>query len=246
MIKRTISLILACTMLCCMLCLGTGCMDSGSYENNLKKNGNDAITYISEKYDREFIPLSYDLSDYLSDQDEVECYTEGMEPENEHAYILITNEKGETQFSDNYFGFLVRPEIEESISKYLKEEFQEYKVYKENDVICLPDELDSHSTLEDLYIADPEYRTDLTIYIKHEPGNDYDDYDKRANRFIERLASTGHNYHVALFVLGNETFASMSRFEQDEFIAFTAKNKEPDNNKYYFENYYSIDGGRVE
>ena len=75
--KGTISLVLACTMLCCMLCLGTGC-----YENNLKKNGEDAIKYISEKYDREFIPLSYDLSGYLSEQDEIECYTQGMDPEN--------------------------------------------------------------------------------------------------------------------------------------------------------------------
>ncbi len=244
--KRTISLVLAFTMLCCMLFLGAGCMDFDSYNNNLKKNGNDAIKYISEKYDREFIPLSYDLSDYLSDQDEVECYTDGMDPENEHASVFLAKENEEMVFHDNYFGYIIRPEIEEEVSVLLKKEFQTFKVYKGDDLVWLSDELDADSTIDDLFLQEPEYRIEVSVFVKYDPQDDPGEYDIKVHRFEKALAAAGRNYRVALFVVGDEMYDKITRYEQDRFWTVYAKSAEPDNNNYYYEYHSYITEGEIE
>ena len=197
-----------------LLFLEVGCMDTNE---NYKSQGDDAIKYISEKYDRDFYPLSYDLADYLSDDDMVECYTDGMDPENEHVTIVISKEYGSISYHDNYFGFLIRDDMENYIGEFVEKEFTDYKTYVNINSDSFPDGLNVWSDLYDLYDTFNDYWMTATVFVKGNANISEEEYSERTNRIIQSLKESYHRYTFNLFVLDETYYNGMDRYSQDAF-----------------------------
>ena len=214
----------------CLL-MEVGCM-SGS--NGIRTNGDKAITYISEKYQMNFSPITYEMSDVLSETDIVHCCTEGMNEKNEHIEIYLNREDGETVYSDNYFGFHIRPEAEAYIGSMIGSEFSEYKVFRENDYLAFPDGLTTEHTLEDLYLIYPDYWMNVKVYLKADPDMTESEYAEKIQRIEQQLIDSGHRFTISICALGESAYNAIERFTQDDFWVFYAGNRQPDHETYYY------------
>lgn len=202
--------------------------------DELKTTGNKAIEFLNEKYQKTFLPVTYELSGYLSNTDVVNCYTENMDPKNEHVEIYLDNNGNSSTYYDNYFSFYIRPEAEAYIGNIIGTEFDEYKVFRGNEYSALPNELTCDSTLEDLYQVYPTYWMSLKVYVKADPSLSDVDYAKKMKHIENILLESGHRYTIYIFALGDEAYQNTERYTQDDFWAFYAKNKQPDYETYYY------------
>lgn len=209
--KRTIRILALLSAAILLITLGSGCT-SGIY----KKKGNGAIDYINKKYQREFTPLSYDLSDYLSDSDTVECYTEGMDPEKENVSIYVPKNMW-GKYHDNYFDFIVRDEVENHVSEMFKSRFGECKVYKSTNGQPLPDELKEGNTIDDLYKLEPNYEIRLQVFLKDSLSAE--EQREGAKEVIEELAKEDRINVIQVFAAPG--YDSITRYDSGDFSDLT-------------------------
>lgn len=221
--KKTIRILATVTTVVLLLFLGAGCM---KYEDIYKKKGNDAIEYISAKYQLEFKPVSYDISDYLSDGDVMACYTEGMDTENEHVSVFVPGAGDDGEFHDNYFDFIVRDEVENHISDMVERYFGECKVYKSISSYPLPDELKQGNTLDDLYKLEPNYEIWLQVFVK-DPG--YIPIEDQIKKIEKELAGEERIYVIQIYTVDKQTYDSLTRYSKKNLSESSSDNQSESN-----------------
>lgn len=213
------------------LLMEVGCMNGS---DGLRTTGDVAINFINEKYQMTFTPVTYEMSDVLSETDIVHCCADGMDEKNEHVEIYLSKEDGKTSFSDNYFGFHIRPEAEAYIGSIVGSEFSEYKVFRDNDYQAFPDELTTAHSLQDLYQVYPDYWMKVKVYVKADPTMSENEYAEKMLRIEQQLVNSGHRYTISICALGESAYNAIERFTQDDFWVFYAENRQPDNKTYYY------------
>ena len=171
---------------------------------------------------------------YKPNTTNTELPTDNINQEHESITVAIRKEDGKVTFKDDYFSYLVRPELETYISDMIKEEFQEIKIYAENQEHYLSNELTSESTLSDLYQIESSYIAEAKIYVKGNPEITKAEYERKMQNIRNKLLDSGHSYIIYLFVVSPEIYDSMGRYSQNDFWRFYAVNKEPDGNQYYY------------
>lgn len=205
-----------------------------------------ALAYINEKYGREFTPVFYENPDYLSTSRTIECITEGLDPENERVNLQIFyDDKGEPYFLDDYFGYIVRPEMEAYIGDMVASEFPEYKVFREGNNVP-KDGLGPNDTLEDVYRVKSTYRMTMKVYVNGDSTMSQAEYREKMERIEQKLLDSGHRYTMYIFAVSNEVYQSIDRYEQDDFWRFYAENDTPDGEKYYYVYNEMIKDGEVQ
>lgn len=208
-----------------------GCMNDS---DGMRTTGDKAINYINEKYQMNFTPVTYEMSNILSETDIVHCRTDEMDEKNEHIEIYLQREDGKTVYSDNYFGFHIRPEAEAYIGTMVGSEFSEYKVFRENHYQAFPNELTSKNTLEDLYRVYPDYWMNVKVYLKADPSMSEDEYAEKIQHIEQQLIDSGHRFTISICALGETAYNAIDRFTQDDFWVFYAGNRQPDHETYYY------------
>lgn len=240
--RKKFQILIYVVLLFCMI-TEVGCMYN---PDTMKNAGDKALEFITDKYQKEFTPITYEMSDYLSDTDTVHCYTEGMDPDNEHVEIYVSTEDGKTNYSDNYFSFYIRPEAEAYISSIVAKEFSEFKVYRNDEYEGFPNELTCDSSLDDLYALKPNYWMSVKIYINGDPSMSESEYKNKIQTIENDLISSGHRYNISIFALSDTAYQSIERYTQDDFWVFYSKNPQPDGEKYYYSYNSTIyDGGII-
>ena len=231
------------TLIIVLLFLEVGCMNTTDNNQILAEQ---ALAYICEKYDREFTPIFYENPDYLSSSKTIECITEGLDPEHERVDLqILYDDNGAPYFVDNYFGYLVRPEMEAYIGDIIATEFAEYKVFREGNNV--PKEgLEPNDTLEDVYKIKPTYRMTMKVYVNGDPNMTQEEYQAKAQRIEQILLESGHRYTMYIFAVSNEVYRSIDRYTQGEFWKFFAQNDSPDGEKYYYVYNKMIKDGEVQ
>ena len=213
-----------------MVCLG-GCSimtgDFGSSEGKrLKERGDAAIAYLEEKYGEEFTPITYGLSDYLSDVDVVECYPSWMDPEQEYVSIFLHSDG---TYGDNYYEYLKREEIEEYIKNFFCPAFgDEIKVYLSCSKSEMPAELNRDSTVEDFLQQKPEYTFVASVFVN---GNDTIpeiEFEQKMADIEENLYKTGRAYILNLYVVDPSAYERIARHETSSVTDIYKEKWEPD------------------
>lgn len=178
---------------------------------------NKAIKYLEEKYGDHFIGKEYEYSSFLSNTDIVYCYEESMNPEEENVLVYITQEDGEVVYSDNYFGYVVRPEVEEWISDIVKTEFDDVKIYLNRRDTTFPDTLTKENDLEDLYELQPKYLVNVCIYVKGDKDTPKEEYEEKTQALEKMFLETGKCFRISMYVTNDEVYEQMNRYSWDEF-----------------------------
>lgn len=225
MIRKVMGLIII-FVICFM---EVGCMYT---KEDYKKVMNDAVQYLTDKYGEEFILDSYEIGDILSDTDSIRCFTTDMDRENEYVEVVV-NPDSPRGFSDNYFGYLIRPEMEEQIRNVL--DVYDCKIYRENINYCLPDSLERNSTIEDLYQEMPDYWMTVNIFLPVDSSMTEYDYQQITERMENWMLASMHRYTVHLYVVSEDWYNRINRYSLEDFWVFYSKHHTPDWNNIFFE-----------
>lgn len=236
-IPKIITIIL---VLILLIVVEGGCMKTREGYQNISES---AINFLEEKYNREFTFCSYEGGDYLSKIDYIHCLTEGMDSEHERVTVTVKEEEGKTVFKDDYFSYMVRPELESYISNIISDEFPEVKVYVDNREDYLSNELTYKSTLDDLYRIESSYWADVKIYIKGDAQISTEEYAEKMQHIEDRLRESGHAYTIYMFAVSPEVYGSIGRYEQTDFWNYYATHRVPDGDQYYYSLQKNITGG---
>lgn len=215
-----------------------GCMPRT--EDYYKREMDKAIEYLEEKYGAHFIATGYERADYLSTTDTVFCYEENMNPEEEKVQVLIQRENGEVKYSDNYFGYIIRPEVEQWVSEIVKTEFEDVKVYMYNDLGVLPDTLTKECNLEDLYQLKPRYLISTYIYVEGDKNIPTKEYEKKTQALEKQFKQIGKSFWLRIYVIDKGVFEKIDRYSRDEFYDLFQKLPEVDG-----ENCFHIYGKQI-
>ena len=183
------------------------------YKNEIDK----AIEYLEEKYGDHFIGVGYENADLLSTTDTVYCYEENMNPDEEKVLVYINRANGEVKYSDNYFGYVVRPEVETWISDIVKTEFDDVKVYQSKDLGVYPDDLTKENNLGDLFELEPHYFIHTTIYVNGDKNMTKEEYEEKTKALEKLFMETGKFMGINIYVVNNEVYEQMNRYSWDEF-----------------------------
>jgi len=238
--KKKIVLIVS--LILCFVLASCGCLRV----NKEQKAGNKAIAYIEGKYGKTFTPLSYDFADYLSNEDMVECYTEGMDPDKEHVTIFIDNENGKVKYRDNYFGFLIRDEMEAYVNNIVTKEFPECKSFVAINIDSFPDELDYDNHLEDLYRVQKDYWMTVTVFIKADENIATEDYQEKTSHIVSELQDSKHRYTFAIYAVNQDYYDGLERYKQEDFWNQYFSNENRKEDIYIFEQHKTIiDGEQI-
>jgi hypothetical protein len=229
--RRTILTILLITALAAVLIMGGGCMEIpeiNTQTTDYNERADGALRYMRDKYGEEFRPVTYDLSEYLSKTDVVECYAPWMDPENEHVSVFVHFD-GPLKYGDDYFEYLKRDELEETVSSLLEPELgSKIKVYMGHTHSELPAELTGASTVEDLYEADPGYILWTDVYISDEDNMQPDDFAAKCKSFQDSLAASGRSYVIHMYLVAPFFYDDLSRFDRSSVSEAFNKEWKPD------------------
>ncbi len=212
---------------------------------NYQVMAEDAMKYIEEKYDKDFTMEGYELSDYLSTTDEVFCYTDEMDRDlKEYAHIFVIKEGG-VHFGDDYFGYLIRPQVEAYILELMESEFPDVKVLMGLEHKRIKDSLGKDSTLDDFFSEEDRYRITSHVYIKYDPSLSRNEYEEKLHRIMDRMTEKHQNWFFKFYTVNDEIFDGMERKTQSDFLDYTVKSWDPDGDKYYSDDTVRIDNGEI-
>lgn len=211
--------------------------------NEYESRSDAAVHFLEEKYNREFQFICYEAGDYLSKNDYVRCTTEGLDSEKEDVIVAVRQEGDTTIYEDNYFSYLIRPEMEDYIADMVHEDFSEIKVYVQNSDEFFSNELTGESSLDDMYRTDNDYRISVKVYIKGDSEMSQTEYQVKMQHIEDLLLASGHSYTIYIFALNPTVYETISRYEQTDFWKFYASNRFPDGEQYYYLYHNMITGG---
>lgn len=204
-----------------------------SEDKVMRLTGEQALNHLKNKYGVEFELCNSEYSTSLS-HESVYCTTYGLNGIKEQIEVCASMIDGRVKYSDNYFGYLVRTEVENYVSDIVRKEFSEFKLYRDNDYHMFSDKLNMNSTLSDLYAINPKYRANIKVYIHGDSVTLAKEYEEKIKRVVKELVATDRRFSIYLFVVEDTTYNSISRFEQSDFWEYYAKNSIPDGSVYYY------------
>lgn len=205
-------------------------------ERDVESIADGSLTYLSDKYKREFSPVIFEERGILDKGDELHVKTDGMDEDYEWVTVLaVPDEDGSVIYSDDYFGFLVRDELEAYLTDLFKDDSLQVKLYAETQGIPYADSLGADSGLEDLFNTEPERNISIHAFIKKEDGVSVQEYEDTLYRYKRALLDSGHNYIVYVFVVEPELYEDMERYGtvREEFWRYYANHDEPDMTRYF-------------
>ncbi len=213
-----------------------GCGVSGKDRQYFVVTAADAIKYMEDKYGEEFILEDRKPTDFLYEQSDLFCHTAEMDRDrNEHVQVFITEEEDGTHLSDNYFGYYIRPQVDEYIYDGISEEFPDVKVISGACKNRLPDELTKESTLEDFLETDGRYTVSAKIYIKKDPDMTNEEYEEGLRSFIDSFESYGKWWNLLFYVVSDEIYEMADRQTNDDLIHKYIKNgAKPDGVDFFY------------
>ena len=123
------------------------------------------LQHLSEKYNgQEFIISRTSLSYAFGGHPIWDCYPKGGDPETDEFFVEPEkNENGETIFRDNYFGILIREDIEAEVIETCAGMGLPMKVYSRG-INCTDNKFDGTKTYADLKQAIMEGEADSCVF----------------------------------------------------------------------------------
>lgn len=195
---------------------------------------NQAIEHLESKYGIKAKACISEESSMDSEFTNVVCIADSIDKDNEGIVVFAMKDNGDIILTDNYFGYLVRPEIEERITDIVQKEFEDCKVYAHIGTASYPGRLSYGNTLNDLYQTNPIYKMNLRIYAKEDSNKDWDIYQNKVNMINQAIINNGWNASVEYFVVNDTVFNNVERYKRDSIIDIIHENKMPDGEKCYF------------
>ncbi|AGF54065.1 hypothetical protein B0P06_001876 [Clostridium saccharoperbutylacetonicum] len=162
-------------------------------ENEERPKGPEAvkdriISFLNEKYGKEFIPISLTNNDWQNITDELWVYPKGGDKKKDAFGASGQVQNGKYTIYDDYVSVLVRDEYEDRIQKIAKEFFPQCKLDISFE-FSLPNKFGINTKLQDIIDAGSEVKYDPTVRIMVAPTlGSVEEFDKKVDLFDQKMA----------------------------------------------------------
>ena len=116
MIKK----IIVSSIIICMIVMLGGCINMDElfkkFEGPITDQREIFLAHMEEKYDEEFLPISYAVAGILTPE-EFRCYVKGTDPERDFVRVSRVELDGQTVIVDDYFGHLIRQDYQDRVQE---------------------------------------------------------------------------------------------------------------------------------
>ena len=102
-----------------------GCMDSQNRENRIR---DEMLAHMREKYGKEFIEVSF-IMRYGDNRSRLICFPVSGNPETDRVRVMRIGRWNDITIRDNYFGILIREEVEAEIEQICQQLGLDVKVF---------------------------------------------------------------------------------------------------------------------
>lgn len=110
----------------------------------------EMLNFMNIKYGKTFIGLSLERRGIDRSSDKLVCYADGENRNEDFAYVYRDINCGVTEYSDTYFGVLIRDEVESEIERICLSFGLDAKVFSNTLTRIYSNEYDMSKTLSDL------------------------------------------------------------------------------------------------
>ncbi|AQR92971.1 hypothetical protein [Clostridium saccharoperbutylacetonicum] len=146
------------------------------------------ISFLNEKYGKEFIAISLTNNDWQDITDELWVYPKGGDKKKDAFGASGQVQNGEYTIYDDYVSVLVRDEYEDRIQKIAKEFFPQCKLDISFE-FSLPNKFGINTKLQDIIDAGSEVKYDPTVRIMVAPTlGSVEEFDEKADLFVQEMA----------------------------------------------------------
>jgi len=186
----------------------SGCMKN-EREANRKKEA--ARQYLNEKYGEEFCILSMAGSDILTEYDTFRAVAVGADEKEDWFTVKMYENEKEEQYQDDYFGILIREDMENTVS--MLEEFQRLQVKVYIKRFFFPgtfNTLAAVDSLDDAKAADADLDADYYIFIMYDTGSPTEFYEMTEQIFAKMAAICQPGF-VRIYGLSETAFSEINR-----------------------------------
>jgi len=189
----------------------------------------EMLNRLSSKYKREFIPLSFRLTNWLNSKDTtytLTCYPVGGDADYDYTIVKGDEENGVLSYQDTFFGNIIRSEIEAEITALLRSlDFPYTVTYRVGETFSgapffFDNSFDGNNTLIDFksWITDNDpdwyFEVDIVIWVQFKGDNDRGyrgELEPYENEMYELLRVLEHEYRFNVGVVYKEDFSEEMR-----------------------------------
>ena len=189
----------------------------------------EMLKRLNSKYKREFIPLSFRLTNWLNTDDTtytLTCYPMGGDADYDYTIVKGVGENSTISYQDTFFGNIIRNEIEAEITALLSSlDFPYIVTYRvgetfSGDPFFFNDSFDRNNTLVEfkswLTENDPEwyFEVDIVIWVQFKGDNDrgyWGELEPYEKELYELLSVLEHEYRFNVGVVYKEDFSEEMR-----------------------------------
>ena len=153
----------------------------------------------------------------------------------EHVSIFLKTDRDGVHFSDNYFGFYIRPQMEEYVQNSLETQFSDVKVFYTPGNQKIDDYLTRESTLEDYLGAETEYSHTFFVFIKHDQDMTEQEYEDMIDRAAGQLDVGNDRWTLMIYAVSDDVYDLMDRKTRSDFVEdFIKGGSKPDGDTCFF------------
>ncbi len=194
-------------------CLGIGLLAGGCAKDGLFNmhalTSQDAKEYLNEKYECSFFLDGYEQNKYLATTDGIvfksDQMIEGLE---ENAHLYIVNDKQGAHFADDYFLYVIRPELEDMVLSLFQTEFEDVKVRVRHNGCRIDDRLNKDSTMEDFFRLEKNYRLHPVVYLRQTPDMTNAGNRKKYERLMEQFRKKYNIWAFHICIIPGDVYDS--------------------------------------
>lgn len=199
---------------------GCGYID---YKKEPEQAKNEIEQYLEEKYGESFYVLSVQSPRLLTEYDVCRAVREGADTKTDCFTVkrYRNRNKEDQSFEDDYFGLLIREDMERAVSALAALEGVEGKVYIKRFVFsgfCGAFEKDD--TLETAKAAGAALDADYYIFLRAADLNmaDEEEFRKRTEALFGQMAKILQPGLVRVYALGEEAFEEIDRENCESYL----------------------------
>ncbi len=174
--------------------------------------------YLQDKYG----VFDYDIVSYQGrnwSQDFDTLYGEVREKDRSDIFQVERHGDGDSySFQDSYFGLLVRPELEQFISRQAKKFYSDFRVIAAPEEHCYPEKLTVASDLEDMIACARELEPITFLVFTSDSFAGQKAFEDKAADFAADWAETGLPAVVRVVNVAADELESIDRDSYGEFL----------------------------
>ena len=171
---------------------------------------NGFLTYLSDKYGKEFEPVPIDNPDIITRPDMLIACEKGASLDRNCVTVYKAESNGVPVYSDNYFGVLIRPEYEARISTYAQNRFPNAKVYITGYAETVFDSsLNLETSLDDVITAKKCPTASVCILAKLS-SEDMARFDSAVSSVAKDIGAAGIPCSIKVYGVSADTFNAIT------------------------------------